>query len=252
MQLKYNGARRNGIQSNWRNSSLVASSPFVSPGAALWSQWVTPRHNGLVANLFPWPPPPPRAVLIQSCVPEKSLLSCSESKPELESNQRAQFYSSGEQQMDTNHPSLRCSSNSCHNSCGLQADVCHGKHTQERRQFPSQGSSLFPAPVFTLFDFPLHKQPRSHQFLPSDTTFLKAAPHKKFTSHYISCSSVPLSPPPTTPYVPYLFPTEQFLVSEIWQLKWPPPPGPQLCLSRSQRLQLEHSALLRNLINTWK
>lgn len=154
--------------------------------------------------------------------------------------------------MDTKHPSLRCSSNSCRNSCGLQADVCHRQHTHDRSQFRSQGSSLFTAPVFTLFDFPLHKQPCSPQFLPSDTTFLKAALHKKFASHYVSCSSVPLSPPPTTPYVPHLFPTEQFLVSEIWQLKWPLPPGPQLGLSRSQGLQLEHSALLRNLINICK
>lgn len=56
--------------------------------------------------------------------------------------------------------------------------------------------------------------------------FLKSAPYQKFTSHYLSCSSVPLSPPPTTPYVPHLFPAEQSLVSEIWQLKWPPPPWP--------------------------
>lgn len=174
-----------------------------------------PRHNGLVAHLFPWPCPPPRALLMQSCVTEKYLLSRSESKPELESNQRPRFYSSGEQQMDTNHSSLRCSSNSCRNSCGPQADVCHRKHTHDRSQFPSQGSSLFTARVFTLFDFPLHKQPCSPQFLPSNTTFLKAALQKKFASHYVSCSSVPLSPPPTTPYVPHLFPTEQFLVSEI-------------------------------------
>lgn len=113
-----------------------------------------------------------------------------------------------------------------HSSCGLQAHVCLGENTPDRRQFPSQGSSLFTDPVFTLFDSPLHKQPHSHQFLPSDTTFLKAAPNKKFTSHSISWSSLPLSPPPTTPYVPHLFPAEQSLVSEIWQLKWPPPPVP--------------------------
>lgn len=147
-------------------------------------------------------------------VPEKYLLSHSESKPELESNQRPRFYSSGEQQMDTNHSSLRCSSNSCRNSCGLQADVCHRKHTHDRSQFPSQGSSLFTAPVFTLFDFPLHKQPCSPQFLPSNTTFLKAALHKKFASHYVSCSSVTLSPPPTHHMFLISFP-----LSSFWSLK---------------------------------
>lgn len=139
-----------------------------------------------MARLFPRPFPPPRAVLIQSSVPEKYLLSPSGSKPDLESNQRTQFYSSGEQPKDTGHPSLRSSSSSHHSSCGLQADMCHGENTLDRRQFPSQGSSLFTAPVFTLFDSPLHKQPHSHQSLPSDIAFLKAAPHKKFTSHYIS------------------------------------------------------------------
>lgn len=130
-----------------------------------------------------------------------------------------------------------------HSSHGLQADR---KNTPDRRQFPSQGSSLLTAPVFTLFDSPLHKQPCSHWFLPSDTAFLKAGPHKKFASHYISWSSLPLPPPPTTPYVPPLFPAEQSLASEMWQLKWPPCLGPQLCLSRSQGLQLAHSALLRS------
>lgn len=80
------------FKENWDSVQLkdllTSCFPLALP---LWSPWVSPRQDGLVAHLFPRPFPPPRAVLIQSSVPEKYLLSPSGSKPDLENNQRAQF-----------------------------------------------------------------------------------------------------------------------------------------------------------------
>lgn len=94
-------------------------------------------------------------------------------------------------------------------------------------KFLSQDSSLFTVPILTCFDFSsVHTTKIFTSSWPLPQRFLSQHPTKSLLLIIIPCSSVPLSPPPTAPYVPHLFPAEQSLVSEIWQLKWPPLCGP--------------------------
>lgn len=94
--------------------------------------------------------------------------------------------------------------------------------------------------------FSLHKQPHPHQFLPSDTAFLKAAPHKKFTSHYYFL--VFTATVTSSHHTICSSSLSCWAVCGLWNLtaEVTSPSCPQPCLSRSQGLQLAHSALPRN------
>lgn len=231
---KQHWVRRNGIQFCWKNSSPVASSPFVSPEAApvslLWPQWA-PHSMKAGGTSRPAACPSFQVCIFKIVCPKKYLPSPPETKSELESDQQRL-------------PVLFCwrATYGYRSSISQNAPLIHitipaasrltyaMKSTHDRRWFLSQDSSVLTVLILTCFDSPLPTYLCSHPFCPLPQHFLKLTPNQKFTSHYISCSSVPLSPPPTTPYVPHLFPTEQSLVSGTWQLKWPPLLSPQKSL----------------------